>query len=61
MNAEYAMGDALLLQAAFRMEEFSDGNSTSDYKVAGRYSLEETYLRYAVDTLQVLERRHLVK
>ena len=39
VDAEYAMGDALLLQAAFRTEEFSDGNSTSDYKVAGRYSL----------------------
>ena len=31
--------DALLVQAAFRSENFSDFGSTSNYKVAGRYSL----------------------
>ena len=38
VDAEYAMGDALLLQAAFRSESYSDDNTTSDFKVAGRYS-----------------------
>ena len=38
VDAEYAMGDALLLQAAFRSESYSDNNTTSDFKVAGRYS-----------------------
>jgi len=38
VDAEYDMGD-LLVQGAFRIEDFSDGNSTSDFKVAGRYSL----------------------
>ncbi len=39
VDAEWAMGESLLLQAAMRAEEFSDGNSTSDFKLAGRYSL----------------------
>lgn len=38
VDGEYDLGD-LLVQAAFRMEDYSDGNSTSDFKVAGRYSL----------------------
>ena len=37
-DVEYDM-DALLVQAAFRSENFSDFGSTSNYKVAGRYSL----------------------
>ncbi len=38
-DVEYAMGDALLLQFAARSENFSDFGSTSNIKVAGRYSL----------------------
>ena len=38
-DVEYAMGDALLLQIAFRTEDFSDFGATSNYKFAGRYSL----------------------
>ena len=38
VDAEYDM-DALLVQAAFRMEDFSDFGSTTNFKVAGRYSL----------------------
>jgi len=37
-DVEYDLGD-LLVQAAFRMEDFSDFGSTSNFKVAGRYSL----------------------
>ena len=37
-DVEYDM-DALLVQTAFRSENFSDFGSTSNYKVAGRYSL----------------------
>jgi iron complex outermembrane receptor protein len=37
-DTEYDMGD-LLVQAAFRIENYSDGNTTSDFKVAGRYSI----------------------
>ena len=37
-DVEYDMDD-LLVQAAFRSENFSDFGSTSNYKVAGRYSL----------------------
>ncbi len=37
-DVEYDMGD-LLVQAAFRMEDFSDFGSTSNFKFAGRYSL----------------------
>jgi len=38
VDGEYDMGD-LLVQAAFRMEDFSDFGSTSNFKVTGRYSL----------------------
>jgi iron complex outermembrane receptor protein len=38
VDGEYDMGD-LLVQAAFRMEDFSDFGATSNFKVAGRYSL----------------------
>ena len=38
VDAEYDL-DALLVQAAFRMEDFSDFGTTTNYKVAGRYSL----------------------
>ena len=38
VDTEYDMGD-LLVQAAFRLEDYSDGNTTSDFKVAGRYSI----------------------
>jgi iron complex outermembrane receptor protein len=38
VDGEYDMGD-LLVQAAFRMEDFSDFGPTSNLKVAGRYSL----------------------
>ncbi len=38
VDTEYNMGD-LLVQAAFRLEDYSDGNTTSDFKVAGRYSI----------------------
>ena len=38
VDTEYDMGD-LLVQAAFRIEDYSDGNTTSDFKVAGRYSI----------------------
>ena len=37
-DVEYAMGDALLLQFAARSEDFSDFGTTSNIKVAGRYS-----------------------
>ena len=38
VDGEYDMGD-LLVQAAFRMEDFSDFGNTSNFKVVGRYSL----------------------
>ena len=38
VDGEYDMGD-LLVQAAFRMEDFSDFGKTSNLKVTGRYSL----------------------
>ena len=38
-DVEYALGEALLLQFAARSENFSDFGSTSNIKVAGRYSL----------------------
>jgi iron complex outermembrane receptor protein len=38
VDGEYDMGD-LLVQAAFRMEDFSDFGATSNFKVVGRYSL----------------------
>ena len=38
VDAEYDL-DALLVQAAFRMEDFSDFGTTTNYKVSGRYSL----------------------
>jgi iron complex outermembrane receptor protein len=38
VDGEYDMGD-LLVQAAFRMEDFSDFGNTSNVKVTGRYSL----------------------
>ena len=37
-DAEYNL-DNLTVQAAFRSENYSDDNSTSDFKVAGRYSI----------------------
>ncbi|MFQ6677384.1 MAG: TonB-dependent receptor domain-containing protein [Fidelibacterota bacterium] len=40
-DVEYAMGDALLLQFAARSENFSDFGSTSNIKVAGRYSISD--------------------
>lgn len=38
VDAEYNL-DNLTVQAAFRSENYSDDNSTSDFKVAGRYSI----------------------
>lgn len=38
-DVEYGLGDALLLQVAARSENFSDFGSTSNIKVAGRYSV----------------------
>ena len=37
-DVEYDMG-ALLVQAAVRLEDFSDFGNTTNFKVAGRYSL----------------------
>ena len=37
-DTEYELG-SLLLQTAFRLEDFSDFGTTSNYKVAGRYAL----------------------
>jgi iron complex outermembrane receptor protein len=36
-DAEYDLGDALLLQVAVRTEDFSDFGRTTNFKVAGRY------------------------
>jgi len=38
-DVEWELGEALLLQVAGRLEDFSDFGTTSNYKVAGRYSL----------------------